>query len=154
MEEHIFGEFALAHHTFGSCTSPTDTFTSPTTCAVDDFQRLRYGNSQSPEKFTEKPRIQIIIYIYIAQHLRVKWHSLVYHIRPSINKGFSSDTNIDALLAALLQHKEDNFSNSMVENIPKQIRSGQMVDQISSEIIRLISISNPLKYTTTISIYT
>ena len=30
---------------------------SPTTCAVDDFQRLRFGNSQSPEKFTGKPKI-------------------------------------------------------------------------------------------------
>ena len=32
-------------------------FPSPNTCAVDDFQRLRFGNSQSPEKFTGNPKI-------------------------------------------------------------------------------------------------
>ena len=32
-------------------------FPSPTTCAVDDFQRLRFDNSQSPDKFTGKPKI-------------------------------------------------------------------------------------------------
>ena len=30
---------------------------SPTTCAVDNFQRLRFGNSLSPDKFTGNSRI-------------------------------------------------------------------------------------------------
>ena len=32
---------------------------SPTICAVNDFQCLRFGNSQSPNKFTRKPKIVI-----------------------------------------------------------------------------------------------
>ena len=43
-------------------------FPLPTTCTVDDFQHLRFGNSQSPNKFTGKPKTQIKIYIYIAHH--------------------------------------------------------------------------------------
>ena len=38
------------------------------------------------------------------------------HIRPSINKGFRPATDNDAILAALLQHKEDNFSKLTIEN--------------------------------------
>ena len=57
LEEHIFGEFTPVHLTFGSCTSPSALFPSPITCAVDYFQRLRFGNSQSPDKFTGKPKI-------------------------------------------------------------------------------------------------
>ena len=30
---------------------------SPTTCAVDNFQRLIFDNSQSPNMFTRKPKI-------------------------------------------------------------------------------------------------
>ena len=61
-----------------SCTSPLvraphqlPLSSPPTTCVVDDSQRLRFGNSQSPEKFTGKPRTQINIYI---THLQVQWH--------------------------------------------------------------------------------
>ena len=64
VQEHIFGEFSLVHLIFGSCTSPTDTFSftyhpfnGPGMCAVDNFQRFRFGNSQSPEKFTGNPKI-------------------------------------------------------------------------------------------------
>ena len=84
VQEHIFGDFALAHLTFGSCTSPTENF--PFTyhpsnrcamCAVDYFQQLRFGNSQSPDKFTGKPYIKMNVYIYIAHHLQGQWHSLI-----------------------------------------------------------------------------
>ena len=68
MEEHLFGEFALVHLTFGLYISPNAT--SPFT-AVDGFQRLIFGNSQSLEKFTGKPRTQIKIYIYIAHHTSI-----------------------------------------------------------------------------------
>ena len=44
---------------------------SHNTCAVDDFQRFRFGNSQPPDKFTGEPRTQINIYIYIAHHLPI-----------------------------------------------------------------------------------
>ena len=66
LEEHIFGQFALAHLTFGSCTSPTYTF--PFTYlsfkgtgmwTVDNFQHLIFGNSQSPNQFTGNPKIVI-----------------------------------------------------------------------------------------------
>ena len=67
VKEDIFGEFALVHLTFGSCTSPTETlpfiyhpFNGPGIWAVDNFQLLIFGNSQSPEKFTGKPRIAIL----------------------------------------------------------------------------------------------
>ena len=48
-------------------------FPSPPTYRVDDFQRLRFGNSQSPDKFTGNPKTQIniYIYIYIAHHLLI-----------------------------------------------------------------------------------
>ena len=83
LQEYLAVEFALVHLTFGLCTSPTDTF--PFTyhpfngcgmCAVDNFQRLRFGNSRSPDKFTRKHKTQIIVYvyIYIAHHLRGQWH--------------------------------------------------------------------------------
>ena len=45
------------------CTSPLGTeppqltlFSSPTTCMLDNFQRLIFGNSQSPNKFTGNPK--------------------------------------------------------------------------------------------------
>ena len=58
---------------------------SSTTCAVDNFQRLRFGNIWSSDKFTENPKIfshptisqftgaktQINIYIYVAHHLPI-----------------------------------------------------------------------------------
>ena len=63
VQEHLFGEFALVHLTFGSCTSPTDTFPftyhpfdSPGMCTVDNLQGLIFGNSQSPDKFTGNPK--------------------------------------------------------------------------------------------------
>ena len=91
VKEHLFGDFSLTHLTSGFYTYPTDTlnFTchplnGPEMCAVDDFQCLIFGNSQSPHKFTGNPKIvshptssqkilkqQIKIYICIVHHLRV-----------------------------------------------------------------------------------
>ena len=45
------------------------------------------------------------------------------HIRPSTNKGFWPATNNDAILTALLQHEEYNFSKLTVENRSQKIRS-------------------------------
>ena len=97
VQEHLFDEFVLVHLTFGSCTSPTETspftyhpFNGPGMCAVDNFQRLIFGNSQSPENFKRKPeivslptsftgkckiQINVYVYIYIEHHLRGRWHS-------------------------------------------------------------------------------
>ena len=68
-----------------SCTSPLvhappqlTLFPSTTTCAVEDSQHLRFGNSQSPDKFTGKPKTKIIIYkLHCAPstHLRGQCHS-------------------------------------------------------------------------------
>ena len=52
-------------------------------------------------------------------------------MRPSINEGFRPATDNDAILAALLQHEEDNFSKPTVENRSQKIRSDQMVYQLS-----------------------
>ena len=57
VKEHIFGEFVLVNLTFGSCTSPTENIFSRTTCAIDNFQRLIFVNSQSCDKFTRNPKI-------------------------------------------------------------------------------------------------
>ena len=61
-----------------SCTSPLvcepsqlPLLTSPTTCEVDYFQRLIFGNSKSPDKFTGKPKTKINIFIHIAHHLPI-----------------------------------------------------------------------------------
>ena len=92
VQEYLFGEFTLAHLTFGFCTSPTDTF--PLTYhpfnrramnTLDDFQRFIFGNIQSSENFTGKPKSvshptssqeilkqQINVYIYIVHHIRGK----------------------------------------------------------------------------------
>ena len=63
MQEYILGEFVLVQLTFGSCTSPNYTFpfichsfNGPGMCTVDNFQRLIFGNSQSPDKFTGKTK--------------------------------------------------------------------------------------------------
>ena len=53
------------------------------------------------------------------------------HIRQNINEVFWPSTNNDAILAALLQHEEKNFSKLTVKNRSQQIRSEQMVDQLS-----------------------
>ena len=53
------------------------------------------------------------------------------HIRASINEGFWTANNNDAILATLLQHKEDTFSKLTIKNKSQQIRSEQMVYQLS-----------------------
>ena len=125
-------------------------YPSPTTCVVYDFQHLIFGNSKSPDKFTGKPKI--------ANHPTISQESLKHkstfkfklrtiypstrsmghpdispdskntHIRPSINKGFWPATNNDAIIAAFLQHKEDNFSKLTVKNRSQKIRSRKIVD--------------------------
>ena len=52
----------------------------PGMCMVDNFQRLRFGNSRSPDKFTGKLKteINIYVYIYIVHHILGQWHISIY----------------------------------------------------------------------------
>ena len=116
VQEHIFGEFAIVHLTFGTCTSPTDTFhftyhsfIGPGMCSVDNFRRLRFGSlpTSSQESVKHKSTFMFtftLCTIYeaniTAQNLESCWPA----------------TNNNAILAALLQHKEDNFSKMTDKN--------------------------------------
>ena len=72
------------HLTFSLCTSPTATFPFAYHLHSRRFPNLEIRqwsvtkqvhrkayNSQSPDKFTGKPKTHINIYIYIAQHLPI-----------------------------------------------------------------------------------
>ena len=92
------GEFTLTYPTLRSCTYPTETppyiyhhFNGRAMCAVYDIQHVIFGNSQSSDKFTGKPKIfshptssqeslkqQINVYIYIAHHIRGQWKIPIY----------------------------------------------------------------------------
>ena len=111
---------------------------SPTTCAVDNFQRLRFFNIQSPDKLTGKTKIishpessqesvkHKSTFTFTFHTIDPSTRSMAQpntppdskntHIRPSINEGFRTATNNDAILAALLQHEEDNISKPIVKN--------------------------------------
>ena len=67
VQEHIFVELALVHLNFCPCTSPTDTFpliyhpfNGPGICVVYNVQHFIFDNSQSPDKFTKKPKRKTI----------------------------------------------------------------------------------------------
>ena len=127
-----FGEFALAHLTFGWCTSPTDNF--PFTyhnCAVDYFQRFIFSNSQSPEKFTGKPKI---VSLLTSSQESIK-HKLTFtftftlrtiyevNVKSWYLERYSPATDNEAIFAILLHHQEDIFSKLMVENRSKIYRN-------------------------------
>ena len=97
VQEHLFNEFALAHPTFGLCTSQNYTFTftyhpfnDHTMCTIDDLQHLIFGNSQPSDKISGKTKIvshlnisqeslkqKINVDIYIAHNLQGQWHILI-----------------------------------------------------------------------------
>ena len=123
-QEHIFGEFALVHLTFGSCTYPTDTFPftyqsfkGPGMCAVENFQGFIFGNSRSPNKFIGKPKIVSLTTSSqeILKHKSMLTFTFILRTIYEVNdtaqyiERFSPATNNDAILAALLQHEEDFF---------------------------------------------
>ena len=93
VQENIFGKFTLVHVTFGSFTSPTDTFpfayhpfNGLDMCAVEDFQHLIFDNSQSPDKFTGK--LKIVSHLkFSKQILKLKsmfTYTFTLHISPVI----------------------------------------------------------------------
>ena len=89
-QEHLVGEFALAHLTFGLCTPPTDTspftyhpFNGPGMCVLDNFQLLRFGNNWSPDKFTGNRKTKII-FLRLHLHFAPSTRSMA---QPDISKG-------------------------------------------------------------------
>ena len=112
---------------FFLCTSPTDTFpftyhpfNGPGMCAVDNFQRLRFGNSRSPDNFAGKPKI-------VSSQESLKQKSMfaftftlriIYDVNGTslYLERCSPATDNDAIIAVLLQHEEDNFSKLTVKN--------------------------------------
>ena len=114
--------------------------------AVGNFQRLIFGNIQSPNKFTGKPKI---VSLPTSSQESVKEKSMfmftftlrtIYEVNGTAwyLKCCWPATYNNAIFAALLQHEEDNLETDgwkQVEKISQQIRSEQMVDQISSGII-------------------
>ena len=121
MQEHLVGEFALVHLTFGSCTSPTDTFpftyhpfNGPGMCVVENLQRLRFGNSRSPDKFTGKQKTKIIFTLTFKLCTIYEVNGTAQYIERC-----SPATDNDAIITALLHHEEDNFSKLTDENRSK-----------------------------------
>ena len=121
MQEHIVGKFALVHLTFGSCTSPTDNFPFI----------YRPFNAPACARWT----ISNALYLAIVGHPTssegsVKHKSLfrftftlrtIYEVngKSQYLESCSPATNNDAIIAALLQHQEDNFSKLTYENRSK-----------------------------------
>ena len=150
VKEHLSGEFALVHLTFSFCISPTDTFpftyhpfNGPGMCAVDNLQRLRFDNSQSPDKFTGKPKI---VSLRTSSQESVKHTSTftftftlrtIYKVNGTARyiKRCWPATNNGAILSVLLQHKEEIFLKLTVKNRSQQICLEKMIDQISSWMI-------------------
>ena len=130
MQGYLFGEFVLVQLTFCLCNPPTDTppftyypFNGPGMCAVYYFQRLRFGNSQSPENFTGKPKI-------VSSQENLKHKSTfkftftlrtVYDVNGTALylERCSPATDNYAIIDALLQHEKDNFSKLTVKNRSK-----------------------------------
>ena len=138
VQEHLFGEFALVQLTFYSCTYPTDnspftyyTFNGPGMCAVEKFQCLRFGNSQSPDMFMGKPKI---ISLLNSPQESLKHKSMftfkftlstIYEVNGTAwyTKRCWHATNNDAIISAFLQHEEDKILKLTVKNRSQQIRS-------------------------------
>ena len=112
------------HLTFGSCTSPTDTFpftyhpfNRPGMCAVENFQRFKFGNSQSPDNFTGNPKIFSLPKMSqeSVKHKSTFMFKFILHAIYQVNgtaqylKRCWPATDNDAIFSLLLQHKEYNF---------------------------------------------
>ena len=108
----------------------------PSMCAVDNLQCLRFGNSQSLNKFTGNPKTSILP---TSSQESVKHKPMftftftlctIYGVNGTawyLERCWPA-TNSDTILAALLRHEEDRISKLAVKNRSQQIRSKQMVD--------------------------
>ena len=109
------------HLTFGACTSPTDTFyftyhpfNGPGMCAVDNFQPLGFGKSWSPDKFKGNcKKKSLFMFTFTLRNIYE-----VYGIARYLEI-FSPATDNDAIISALLQHQEENFSKVTDKNRSK-----------------------------------
>ena len=109
-------------------------YPSPTTSAVDDFQRLRFGNSQSPNKFTGKPKI--VSHPKSSQE-RLKYKSMfTFTLRNIYPSTISMACHIVTVWGGQL------FKTEGKKRLQK-IYSEKIVDQLSSEMIGGIAISSP-----------
>ena len=98
-------------------------FDGPIMCMVDHSQRLRFYNCQSPDKFPGKPKI-----VRSQESLKRKpTFTFTFTLRNIYNvngtalylESCSPATNNDAIIAVLLQNKEDNLSKLTVKNRSK-----------------------------------
>ena len=137
VQEYLFGGFVLVHLTFGSCTSPTEkfpfayfSFSGPGIYVVDNIQRLIFGNSQSPEKFTGEGKTQIKIYVYICilHHLQGQWHI-------PISRNVLTCHWYQRYPRRIVAAWGGKFLKLTVGNRSQKIRSEKMVDQLSSGTI-------------------
>ena len=99
----------------------------PVMCAVDNFWRLIFYNSQSPDKFTGNP---LIVSLPTSSQESMKCKPtftftftlrIIYEVNGTAQyiKRCWPSTNNDAILSVSSQHKEDNFSKLTVKNRSK-----------------------------------
>ena len=76
-----FWDFALVHFTFGSCSSPSDTFHftyhpfNVPACAQYTMSNAWYFTVSRQVHRKPLTQINIYVYIYIVHHLQGQWHS-------------------------------------------------------------------------------
>ena len=80
---------------------------------VDNFQRLIFGNSWSPDKFTGKRKKIIVIFTFTLR--------TIYEVNGTYQylERISLATDNDTIITALLHHEKDNFSKLKDENRSK-----------------------------------
>ena len=109
------------------------------------FPTLDIRKGQSPDKFTGKPKMASLP-TSSQESVKHKWMftftftltlRTIYKVNDTAQypKRCWPATNNNAIIDTLLQHKEDNFLKMTVDNRSQQIRSEQMVDQISSGML-------------------
>ena len=123
VQENLFGDFAIVHLNFDLCTSPTDTFpftyqphNVPRMCKVVNFQRLRFDNSQSPDKYTGKPKI-VSLPKNSKEGVKKRTFMFTFILRTIQKVNVTAQyiercwpaTNNNSIISILLQHEEDNF---------------------------------------------
>ena len=144
VQEHIFGEFVIVHLTFGSWTSLTDTFpftyhpfNGPSMCAVDNFQPLIFGNNQSPDKLTGKPKIASLPKILQESVKQKSTLTFTFTLRTIYEVNGTARylercwpaTDNDTIIAALLQYEEGNVLKLTVKNRSKIDRNKYVLNK-------------------------
>ena len=71
---------------------------------VDNFQRLMFGNSWSPDKFTGKRKTKIIVIFTFTLRTIYEFNGTYQYLERS-----SLATDNDTIITALLHHEKDYF---------------------------------------------